>query len=125
MRKKTMKNDLFYPQYPYRPELELADNVSLLFIIIITQSKIHLLKLLSLLYLQRQLKYKVATSFDSKLYFTYCQLPPRVLCEPDAVFDANKSTDKGDVSGSPAQSPTEHPPTLSRFVYANWPNSAY
>lgn len=27
MRKKTMKNDLFYIHYPYRPELELADNV--------------------------------------------------------------------------------------------------
>lgn len=27
MRKKTMKNDLFYVQYPYRPELELPDNV--------------------------------------------------------------------------------------------------
>lgn len=31
MRKKTMKNDLFYPQYPYRPELEDPDNVSRLF----------------------------------------------------------------------------------------------
>lgn len=30
MRKKTMRNDLFYQQYPYRPELELPDNVSLL-----------------------------------------------------------------------------------------------
>lgn len=28
MRKKTMRNDLFYLQYPYRPELELPDNVS-------------------------------------------------------------------------------------------------
>lgn len=87
MRKKTMKNDLFYLQYPYRPELELADN--------------------------RQLKYKVATSFDSKFYFTYCQLPPRVLCEPDSVLETSKSTDKGDVN-SPIQSPTEHPPTISR-----------
>lgn len=52
---------------------------------------------------------------DSKLYFTYCQLPPRVLCEPDALFDANKSTDKssGDVS-SPVQSPTDAGPSLAR-----------
>ena len=28
MRKKTMRNELFYFLYPYRPELELADNVS-------------------------------------------------------------------------------------------------
>lgn len=27
MRKKTMRNDLFYIQYPYRPDLELPDNV--------------------------------------------------------------------------------------------------
>lgn len=28
MRKKTMRNDIFYLQYPYRPELEHPDNVS-------------------------------------------------------------------------------------------------
>lgn len=28
MRKKTMKNDLFYLHYPYRPEIDLPDNVS-------------------------------------------------------------------------------------------------
>lgn len=28
MRKKTMRNDLFYQQYPYRAELELPDNVN-------------------------------------------------------------------------------------------------
>lgn len=64
------------------------------------------------------MKYKTATSFDSKLYFTYCQLPPRVLCEPDALFDVNKSTDKSasaDGTGSPLQSPSAHDgPTLSR-----------
>jgi len=27
MRKKTMRNDIFYQQYPYRPELDLPDNV--------------------------------------------------------------------------------------------------
>ncbi|KAL2720725.1 WD repeat and FYVE domain-containing protein 3-like isoform X1 [Vespula squamosa] len=43
MRKKMMKNDLFYIHYPYRPELEHPDN--------------------------KQLKYKVATSTDSKEYY--------------------------------------------------------
>ncbi|XP_051170147.1 WD repeat and FYVE domain-containing protein 3 [Leptopilina boulardi] len=43
MRKKMMKNDLFYIHYPYRPELEHPDN--------------------------KQLKYKVATSIDSKDYY--------------------------------------------------------
>jgi len=28
MRKKMMKNELFYIHYPYRPELEHPDNVS-------------------------------------------------------------------------------------------------
>ncbi|XP_071644042.1 WD repeat and FYVE domain-containing protein 3 isoform X2 [Temnothorax longispinosus] len=41
MRKKMMKNELFYIHYPYRPELEHPDN----------------------------LKYKVATSMDSKEYY--------------------------------------------------------
>ncbi|CAK9831938.1 WD repeat and FYVE domain-containing protein 3 [Anthophora retusa] len=43
MRKKMMKNELFYVHYPYRPELEHPDN--------------------------KQLKYKVATSMDSKEYY--------------------------------------------------------
>lgn len=43
MRKKMMKNDLFYIHYPYRPELDHPDN--------------------------KQLKYKVATSMDSKDYY--------------------------------------------------------
>lgn len=65
--------------------------------------------------LQRQLKYKVATSFDSKFYFTYCQLPPRVLCEPDNGLEGNKSTnEKSGQPGSIPQSPTEQPPTLTR-----------
>lgn len=119
MRKKTMKNDMFYVQYPYRPELEDPDNV------IIDRPRC----ILSMpenntkpvfnfvMFIQRQMKYKVAISLDSKLYFTYCQLPPRVLCEPDALFDVNKSTDKssGDAA-SPVQSPTETGPALARFV---------
>uniref|UniRef100_A0A1A9X279 WD repeat and FYVE domain-containing protein 3 n=1 Tax=Glossina brevipalpis TaxID=37001 RepID=A0A1A9X279_9MUSC len=57
MRKKTMRNDMFYLHYPYRPEIDLADN--------------------------RQLKYKVASSFDSKLYYMHGQQTPRILCEPE------------------------------------------
>lgn len=56
----------------------------------------------------------MATSFDSKFYFTLCQLPPRVLCEPDSIFDANKSTDKSGEVGSPVHSLSDKPPTLSR-----------
>ncbi|KAH8413938.1 hypothetical protein KR009_000634 [Drosophila setifemur] len=55
MRKKTMRNDLFYLHYPYRPELELPDN--------------------------RQLKYKVATSLDSKTFAMHGQQQPRILAE--------------------------------------------
>lgn len=65
--------------------------------------------------LQRQLKYKVAISFDSKLYFTYCQLPPRVLCEPENNSDPNKTHDKA-ITGSPTNSPTEQAPSLARSV---------
>lgn len=60
MRKKTMRNELFYPQYPYRPELEHPDN--------------------------KQMKYKVATSFDSKKYFQVygtSNHQTRVLCEAE------------------------------------------
>ncbi|CAM1304230.1 WDFY3 (predicted) [Pycnogonum litorale] len=43
MRKKMIKNELFYIHYPYRPDIELGDN--------------------------KALKYKVATSYDSKDYY--------------------------------------------------------
>lgn len=55
------------------------------------------------------MKYKVATSFDSKPFFKFCQLPPRVLCEDVTIFDAQK-TEKL----SPTQSPSEQLPTLAR-----------
>ncbi|XP_055847784.1 WD repeat and FYVE domain-containing protein 3 [Episyrphus balteatus] len=88
MRKKTMRNDLFYLQYPYRPGIDLPDN--------------------------RQLKYKVATSFDSKIYFTHCQLPPRILCETESMIQHgpdNRSSTECASNGTPPQSPTgEQPP---------------
>ncbi|XP_055626946.1 WD repeat and FYVE domain-containing protein 3 isoform X2 [Toxorhynchites rutilus septentrionalis] len=55
MRKKLMKNNHFYVNYPYRPELESSDQAT------------------------RQLKYKVATSFDSKKYHDNIQNIPKVL----------------------------------------------
>ncbi|ALC38357.1 bchs [Drosophila busckii] len=65
MRKKTMRNELFYLHYPYRPELELADN--------------------------RQLKYKVASSLDSKLHFQHGQQQPRILAEAEHGMQAQSS----------------------------------
>ncbi|KAG8229679.1 hypothetical protein J437_LFUL010268 [Ladona fulva] len=53
MRKKLMRNDLFYIHYPFRPELEYGSN--------------------------RALKYKVATSYDSKEY--YQKYRPHTLFE--------------------------------------------
>ncbi|KAK8761639.1 hypothetical protein V5799_027094 [Amblyomma americanum] len=55
MRKKMVKNDLFYLHYPYRPDVEGGEN--------------------------RALKYKVATSFDSKEYYKHCR--PDSLVEHD------------------------------------------
>ncbi|XP_029841953.2 WD repeat and FYVE domain-containing protein 3 [Ixodes scapularis] len=55
MRKKMVKNDLFYLHYPYRPDVEGGEN--------------------------RALKYKVATSFDSKEYYKHWR--PDSLVEHD------------------------------------------
>lgn len=85
MRKKTMRNDLFYLQYPYRAELEHPDN--------------------------KQLKYKVATSFDSKKYFQCYQTSnhqTRVLCEAESVIVQDKS------DNTPPQTPTQQPLILNR-----------
>lgn len=91
MRKKTMRNDLFYLHYPYRPELEIPDN--------------------------RQLKYKVATSFDSKIYYTHCQQPPRILCETDALsqhlsLQHQHSVDANQLIKSSGQQQQSHHPQL-------------
>ncbi|GFQ88429.1 WD repeat and FYVE domain-containing protein 3 [Trichonephila clavata] len=57
MRKKMVKNELFYMHYPYRPEVEGGEN--------------------------RALKYKVATSFDSKEY--YKRWRPENMVEQDII----------------------------------------
>lgn len=105
MRKKTMRNDLFYSQYIYRPELEDPENVS-----DFSPFPFQTGTKFCYYFLQRQLKYKVATSLDSKPFFKFCQLPPRVLCEDVNIFDTQKS----DKCISPTQSPSEQLPTLSR-----------
>lgn len=55
MRKKMMRNELFYIHYPYRPELDTGDN--------------------------KALKFKVASSWDSKEY--YQKYRPQSLLERD------------------------------------------
>ncbi|XP_053688917.1 WD repeat and FYVE domain-containing protein 3 isoform X2 [Sabethes cyaneus] len=55
MRKKMIKNDLFYTHYPYRPEMETSDQAC------------------------RQMKYKVATSLDSRKYYLSKKNVPNVL----------------------------------------------
>lgn len=112
MRKKTMRNDAFYHHYPYRPELDDPDNVSIASVADDSNQFVFLTNCFYFPCPQRQLKYKVAISFDSKLYYTFCQLPPRVLCEPDANFDSSKMNDKA--IGSAANSPTEQAPSLAR-----------
>lgn len=68
MRKKMMRNDMFYVQYPYRPELDSGDNKSL--------------------------KYKVATSWDSKDF--YHKYRPRGLIdhERDNMIEAHNNKDR-------------------------------
>jgi hypothetical protein len=58
MRKKMCRNDLFYLHYPYRPELDIGDN--------------------------KALKYKVASSWDSKEF--YQKYRPQNLLERERDF---------------------------------------
>nr|CAD7454369.1 unnamed protein product [Timema tahoe] len=62
MRKKMMKNELFYLHYPYRPELDYGDN--------------------------RALKYKVASSYDSKEYYQKYRPQSLFERERDLVLEA-------------------------------------
>lgn len=63
------------------------------------------------------MKYKVATSFDSKKYFSVYQTSnhqTRVLCESEIIVDTPKKADKSSVS-SPPQTPVAPTPlTLNR-----------
>jgi WD40 repeat protein len=61
MRKKMMKNDLFYIHYPYRPEMDTGD--------------------------LRALKYKVATSLDSKEFYQRYRPQAMFERERDAILD--------------------------------------
>ncbi|XP_067008592.2 WD repeat and FYVE domain-containing protein 3 [Anabrus simplex] len=62
MRKKMMKNDLFYIHYPYRPELDVGDN--------------------------RALKYKVASSWDSKEFYQKYRPQSLFERERDLIIEA-------------------------------------
>lgn len=62
MRKKLSRNDLFYLHYPYRPELDSGDN--------------------------KALKYKVASSWDSKEFYQKYRPQNLLERERDFVFEA-------------------------------------
>lgn len=67
MRKKMMRNDLFYLHYPYRPFMDAPDN--------------------------KALKYKVATSRDSKEYFLKKRFSHNWFdSEKDLIFDSQDVT---------------------------------
>ncbi|XP_042903173.1 WD repeat and FYVE domain-containing protein 3 isoform X2 [Parasteatoda tepidariorum] len=79
MRKKMVKNELFYIHYPYRPEVEGGEN--------------------------RALKYKVATSFDSKEY--YKRWRPENMVEQDTISVDATSLDSVDVNNLETESSEE------------------
>lgn len=63
MRKKMMRNELFYLHYPYRPLLDSSDH--------------------------RTVKYKVATSFDSKEYYHKRKLAQNLFdSEKDMIIES-------------------------------------
>ncbi|XP_058804217.1 WD repeat and FYVE domain-containing protein 3 isoform X1 [Phymastichus coffea] len=80
MRKKMMKNELFYIHYPYRPELEHPDN--------------------------KQLKYKVATSLDSKEYYL------KQLGNSSGMFEREKDPVIDDVPLNMNETSTENEPPI-------------
>ena len=88
MRKKTMRNEMFYLHYPYRAENDQRSD-------------------------SRQLKAnKVASSFDSKIYYTHCQQPPRILCETDASAQHQSLHQQHSVDAAVGNKPNQasHPP---------------
>ncbi|XP_063226772.1 WD repeat and FYVE domain-containing protein 3 isoform X2 [Bacillus rossius redtenbacheri] len=68
MRKKMMRNELFYLHYPYRPELDCGDN--------------------------KALKYKVATSYDSKEYYQKYRPQSLFERERDLVLEAQQDVEE-------------------------------
>lgn len=81
MRKKTLKNDLFYLHYPYRPEHEKG-----------------------------QLKYKVATSLDSKPYYNALQKR-----QHNGVSGLTEPERSESISEEPSPLPLAAMPTLARL----------
>ncbi|KAJ8676714.1 hypothetical protein QAD02_012501 [Eretmocerus hayati] len=80
MRKKMMKNDLFYIHYPYRPELDHPDN--------------------------KQLKYKVASSLDSKEYYL------KQLGNSSGMFEREKDPVVDDIPINASEASTESEPPV-------------
>lgn len=67
--------------------------------------------------MQKQLKYKVATSFDSKKYFQCYQTSnhqTRVLCEAEYILvqENKQAIERSD--STPPETPTQQPLTLNR-----------
>ncbi|RZF45662.1 hypothetical protein LSTR_LSTR010613 [Laodelphax striatellus] len=87
MRKKMMRNDLFYIHYPYRPELDTGDNKSL--------------------------KYKVASSWDSKEYYQKYRPQSLIERDKDPVLEAQLTTQNSTTShlNSESESLTSEEPT--------------
>ncbi|XP_044743172.1 WD repeat and FYVE domain-containing protein 3 isoform X2 [Chrysoperla carnea] len=86
MRKKMMRNDAFYIHYPYRPEYEKGG-----------------------------MKYKVATSLDSKPYYLAVQKRcGRGLTEPEpSRLDSVSSTDESLGGIPPSPTPTPFPTSIA------------
>lgn len=55
------------------------------------------------------MKYKVATSLDSKIFFTHCHLPPKILCETESLVsqDSLKLQNSKSDANTPPQSPSD------------------
>ncbi|KAI5732691.1 hypothetical protein M8J76_003102 [Diaphorina citri] len=81
MRKKMMRNDMFYIHYPYRPELDVGDNKSL--------------------------KYRVACSWDSKEYYQKYRPQSLIDLEKEIVVTPTSEDLYQTVSPHPNSSDTE------------------
>lgn len=87
MRKKTMRNDVFYLHYPYRPEIDTPDN--------------------------KLFKFKVATSWDSKTYHIHGQQCPRILYETETSSEnQQQQRQQQQLSLDISQKQSTHVPTL-------------
>ncbi|KAG1679752.1 WD repeat and FYVE domain-containing protein 3 [Nymphon striatum] len=89
MRKKMINNELFYIHYPYRPDIELGEN--------------------------KALKYKVATSYDSKDYYQQYRGECLVERDKDSLirYDANLEISNEELIGLQHQTSLNNDADLS------------